>query len=333
MIILAGAIIITLSNSNIMDNANKSKFLNTYKTLEEALTIKKAGIYLSNINTSAQEIALITIDSLDVSLNKADADKFTIEDGKIVLTELASDKEKAWIQEYEQENKGQQEEEPDDVIYISTAAELRNIENNPDGYYKLKNNIDISMEAWDAIAFLSGTLDGNGYSIKVKELNITRLKLNTGDFALVTGLVGQLTGVIKNIKTIADSNIIITNTNNYALSDYANVNSSIIATYNIEGTIKNCYNTGSISSPANEESLKAGIVSLINESTILQHNYYLEGTAETGAGGTADSVNLVEPKTEAQMKHSSFVDLLNTEQSELHWKYISNSYPRLIWQK
>lgn len=73
MIILASTIIISLSNNGIIDKANKAKFKNDVKTMQEELTVLNANNILVDNKTS------ITIDDLKSSKNYRD--KFIIYDG------------------------------------------------------------------------------------------------------------------------------------------------------------------------------------------------------------------------------------------------------------
>ena len=50
-------------------------------------------------------------------------------------------------------------------VAISNANDLKNIANNPNGYYYLTADIDMSGVEWKAISEFNGILDGNGHTI------------------------------------------------------------------------------------------------------------------------------------------------------------------------
>lgn len=54
---------------------------------------------------------------------------------------------------------------------ITTPAQLQEINNDLDGYYKLGNNIDMSGFNWSPVSSFSGVLDGDGYTISNLILN------------------------------------------------------------------------------------------------------------------------------------------------------------------
>ncbi len=53
----------------------------------------------------------------------------------------------------------------DNVIYIETAEDLLAIDGESDGYYELKDNIDLSGISWIPIDLYNATINGAGYSI------------------------------------------------------------------------------------------------------------------------------------------------------------------------
>lgn len=78
----------------------------------------------------------------------------------------------------------------DDFISISTPEELRAIEKNPDGKYRLTNDIDLSgYSNWEPLCQESpftGVLDGNGYCIRNLNIDVTADK--TGNYCKYVGL-------------------------------------------------------------------------------------------------------------------------------------------------
>ncbi len=92
MIILAGAIILTLNNSSVMDRAREAKFKNDIRSIQEELSLRlfdeladSENGNISNINGPAEQ-------------NLSSAEKypgiFIIENGKLLISSEASDKQK-----------------------------------------------------------------------------------------------------------------------------------------------------------------------------------------------------------------------------------------------
>lgn len=75
MIVLATAIILSLSNSGIIDKANETKFKNDVKAMQEELAV------LNSNNTLGGNETAITIDDLISAKNYKD--KFTVQDGNL----------------------------------------------------------------------------------------------------------------------------------------------------------------------------------------------------------------------------------------------------------
>ena len=80
---------------------------------------------------------------------------------------------------------------------ITTAEELKNINSNLSAYYRIENDIDMSGIDFEPIGnesdgAFTGTLDGNGFTIK--NLNLEK------EGNKYVGLIGCLEGTVKNIK-------------------------------------------------------------------------------------------------------------------------------------
>ena len=119
---------------------------------------------------------------------------------------------------------------------ISTAEALQNINNNLGGNYVLTADITLTAPAteggsnWTAIgnstARFTGKFSGDGHTISGIVIN-----KSAEDYQ---GLFGYSTGTIMNVGVI---NSDITGKNNVGS----------VCGYNMDGTIKNCYNTGAVS--------------------------------------------------------------------------------------
>lgn len=77
----------------------------------------------------------------------------------------------------------------DDSNSIKTADDLRKLSNS-NGVFQLKNDIDLAGKDWTPITGFSGTLLGNGYSIK--NLTIHTSGSNVGLFDSVSGSISNL---------------------------------------------------------------------------------------------------------------------------------------------
>ncbi len=93
-----------------------------------------------------------------------------------------------------------------EVIKISSGYDLRNIESDPDGSYILTNDIDLSQNSnWEPLCSSSnpftGTLDGNGYSIRNINVDVKYAKSiddseYAGLFSCVSGATFKNLGIV-----------------------------------------------------------------------------------------------------------------------------------------
>lgn len=72
---------------------------------------------------------------------------------------------------------------------IKTASDLQKLTNS-NGFYMLKNDIDLTGKQWTPIEGFSGTLLGNGYTIK--GLTISASNDNVGFFSVLNGVVNNV---------------------------------------------------------------------------------------------------------------------------------------------
>ena len=96
IIILAVAVILSIANNNPIENANKAKFQNDLKTIQEELTLKQSSNYIdANTGKSTEKITLNTLTSGSKYQNK-----LIINEGKLcyVKSELTTDEAK-WAKE------------------------------------------------------------------------------------------------------------------------------------------------------------------------------------------------------------------------------------------
>ncbi len=162
-----------------------------------------------------------------------------------------------------------------DPYEIDTPQELANmsylINNSASGYsattvyYELTANIVLyagtidasstTAKAWTPIGTFEGTFDGAGHTVSGIYINSS---------AQNSGLFGALFGTVKNVGVI----------NSYLHGTSENVGGVVGYVYN--GTVSNCYNTGTVSS----ELYSGGVVGNAREATIT--NCYNSGTINGG---------------------------------------------------
>lgn len=124
-------------------------------------------------------------------------------------------------------------ETPTGYTAIYNATDFYNIRNNTTGNYILMTDIDLSVyDNWSIIDNFHGVLDGNGHIVKSLCQNTT---VTTS--TVYAGLIGTNTGNIKNIG-IENANITVTSTSGVVFG------TGVVAVN--QGTIKNCFITGTI---------------------------------------------------------------------------------------
>jgi M26 IgA1-specific Metallo-endopeptidase N-terminal region/The GLUG motif len=111
-------------------------------------------------------------------------------------------------------------------IHITDAAGLDNMRNDAAGSYILDNDIDLTSFDWVAFEF-TGTLDGNGYSIKNLEVELN--DENAGLFSVLNG------ATVKNLG-LTDVYIFCTN------------NGGALAGKALSSNIEKCFATGEVNS-------------------------------------------------------------------------------------
>jgi type II secretory pathway pseudopilin PulG len=106
-----------------------------------------------------------------------------------------------------------------------------------------------------------------------------------------------------------------------------------IASYSASGcSLVNNYNVGTLSFTSSSYILAGEIIK--SKGGIITNNYYLTGRGFLGIS-SGDEAGKTIPMTDANMKNSAFVDILNTGQTSTKWKVdtgVNNGYPILIWQ-
>lgn len=130
----------------------------------------------------------------------------------------------------------------------------------------------------------------------------------------------------------------------------------LIGSASSSSTIKDCYNTGTVSNYNSEESFVAGIIGdCDNDSTV--YNCYNSGLiqATTDSSGDIRQIaassenisaliskcyylntagledNYATEATDSYMKHTTFTDILNTNSAGA-WKAVTSGYPKLSWE-
>ena len=136
---------------------------------------------------------------------------------------------------------------------IRTVEDLEKMRTNPNGFYKLSANLDLSNyklgEGWKPIERFSGTLDGRGYTIS--NLSISRPSSNNiGFFGELTSTAnitninfenvnvrgGQFVGALAGTSAGNISNVVINKGN---ISGQTNYTGGLVGSHDI-GSISNC---------------------------------------------------------------------------------------------
>jgi len=133
---------------------------------------------------------------------------------------------------------GAYDSDNDGIIEIYSAAGLKQIANNPDGSYKLMNDIDMQGANWIPIAKFSGTFDGNNKTISNVNIPYSTSGLFTSNPKKINqGFFGDTSkdAVIRNVDF---ENITVTASEE---SEYIGIvagsNRGVIENINITGTI------------------------------------------------------------------------------------------------
>lgn len=134
-----------------------------------------------------------------------------------------------------------------DYTRVKTISQLRSIETDPDGYFILANDLDLSEENWIPISEFTGVLDGNGYSIN--NLNLHIKNKVSGVAARMAeessfGLFAKMDGAQVNNLVMKDTKIVIDHTSNVKLcagvlagrTKKTNITNCIFDGINIEAT-------------------------------------------------------------------------------------------------
>lgn len=165
---------------------------------------------------------------------------------------------------------------------ISTAEELKQIKDDPAGYYVLTQDIDLSEYSnWSPISSsgraFSGVLDGQGHVIR----NLSITSLGHVDYPYA-GLFGTISGgTVKNLG--------VENVNIAMGSAYGCYVGAIAGKVTGESVIENCYSTGSIyghsvSKYNNEPFCAGGLVGWAGENgqCVIRSSYNRAGLSATG---------------------------------------------------
>ncbi|WP_158602434.1 S-layer homology domain-containing protein [Cohnella endophytica] len=175
-----------------------------------------------------------------------------------------------------------------DPYLISTTAQLNNIRYVLDGHFKLTNNIELIQDIdltqnWTPIGFpnfapFSGVLDGNGYTVSGITINSSSQQ---------TGLIGGLTGTIKNLGVV-EAQVISSQTR-----------TGILVGQSSGGTIQNCYVTGWVSSSVDRVGGMVGE----NNGTIT-NSYSLASVSGTTKVGGLVGNNLYDEENAGRIENS-----------------------------
>lgn len=125
----------------------------------------------------------------------------------------------------------------DTVVEISTAAQLSAIRDHLNGNYRLVKDIELDGE-WEPIGkkynvAFTGTLDGNGHTIKGLTVNLD----NNGTSAVYAGLFGHMNGTVRDL-ILEDVDIRIQDSNSARAGAVAGQSQGVIEGVTVTGKIQ-----------------------------------------------------------------------------------------------
>ena len=184
----------------------------------------------------------------------------------------------------------------------------------------------------------TGTFDGQNYAIS--GLYINDYDASVGLFAFIgSGAEVKNVGIEDSYINISidyagggvcgnNYNGTVTNCYNTGTVSGSGLNAGGVCGWNYNGTITNCYNTGAVSGR------NAGGVCGWNNSTIT-NCYYLSGTAETGVGSDSGTAADIEEKSQSQFSSGEVAWLLQNGQGDQVWgqEIGKDELPRLSYNK
>lgn len=161
-----------------------------------------------------------------------------------------------------------QNAEAAEIVEIYTAQDLLNISSNLAGQYKLMNDIDLSGIDWQPLGIFSGSLDGNGFTVKNLSVNFN---------ANNAGLFSQLSNA--SVKNIKFSNVTVSNTGNYTGALAGLVKGlSVIEQVSVEnGTVKGKAYTGGLIGAMNGNNTREKV-----KAVNVHSSADIEGTSNVG---------------------------------------------------
>lgn len=195
---------------------------------------------------------------------------------------------------------------------------------------KIKDSINKASVYSSAIEEVGGICSGNSVATVIENC------VNMGDIIgnhnnedkkqYIGGIIGVLQHEGIHVK------------NCYNIGNVSSIKNNVdiggIAGYVLTSELIHCYNIGDVQgNTGNENNCIGNVVGRVNNG-IVNNSYYLINNKLTGIGTGIEEIEGM-AKTEAEMKDSTFIDLLNNENANM-WKQdrnnINKGYPILAWQ-
>lgn len=195
----------------------------------------------------------------------------------------------------------EKEQEPVKKQIIRTVADLEKIRQNPNGYFKLSGNLDLSDyalgEGWKPIEQFGGTLDGRGYTIS--NLTVHRpSSINVGLFGTLTGTAkitnvkfekanvsgGQYVGVLAGV---CAGNVSHVQVLSGSVAGQTNYVGGLVGSQN-GGTISNCIVT--LNTITGKQDV-GGIVGILTSGTLTKSGARTNIIGSESTGGVIGSVS------------------------------------------
>lgn len=169
-----------------------------------------------------------------------------------------------------------------DSILISTTEDLVNIAKDPTADYILTDDINLSGSIWTPLENFSGTLDGNGHTIRFFAMART---------TILSGFILTNDGVLKDL-TIKDIAFASTCTSEYVSGTLVGENNGRIENCRVEGLVAS-FKSKQMSSGGTYFSYVGGLVGRNNETGVVK-NCSVQGALETAV--IANNLNTNDPQ-------------------------------------
>ncbi len=287
IIILAVAVILSIANNNPIENANKAKFQNDLKTIQEELTLKQSSNYIDE--HTGKTVEDITINSLSSATKYIE--KLRVDNGVLYYNDAKlSAKEKEWAEE----------------VGITDGAYVIG---NAEDIGKTVDGVTISDDG----KTLSGKYTGTNKNIKVAE-GIESI----GDSAFSDCLGLTSVTIPSTVKTMG-TNVF---QNCTALKNVTIAEG--VKSIGVAATFAECKSLRSITIPSTVESISSGMFencTALKNVTISNGLKYIEDSLVFGGCTSLESITI--PSSVSYIGWKTFNECTNLKEIKLLGEYTS----------